>query len=112
MQRGKRWIPSLDGTRPLLRQSRNQLLLSVVLGALVGLVVVAFLLVTGRMAARMYPAGGAPWRRILVPTLGSLVTGFLLYRYFPLARGSGVPQTKFALFVEDGYIKFRTVLGK
>jgi len=45
-------------------------------------------------------------------TLGSLITGFLLYRYFPLARGSGVPQTKFALFVEDGYIKFRTVLGK
>ncbi len=37
---------------------------------------------------------------------------FLLYRYFPLARGSGVPQTKFALFVEEGHIKFRTVLGK
>jgi CIC family chloride channel protein len=60
----------------------------------------------------MYPAGGGAWRRILVPTAGSLITGFLLYRYFPLARGSGVPQTKFALFVEDGYIKFRTVLGK
>lgn len=87
-------------------------MLSVVLGALVGLVVVAFLLVTGRMAARMYPAGGAPWRRLVVPILGSLITGYLLYRYFPLARGSGVPQTKFALFVEDGVIKFRTVLGK
>ncbi|HEX4165166.1 MAG TPA: chloride channel protein [Bryobacteraceae bacterium] len=103
---------SLGERRQQIRQSRNQLLLSVVLGALVGLVVIAFLLVTGRMAARMYPAGGAPWRRILVPTLGSLITGFLLYQYFPLARGSGVPQTKFALFVEDGYIKFRTVLGK
>lgn len=40
------------------------------------------------------------------------VTGFLLYRYFPFARGSGIPQTKFALFIEDGRIRFRTVLGK
>jgi chloride channel protein, CIC family len=98
-----------------LRQSETQLTfaLSLVIGALVGLVVVAFILLTGRLAARMYPAGGAAgWRRILVPTLGSLGTGYLLYRYFPFARGSGIPQTKFALFINDGYIRFRTVLGK
>ncbi len=89
------------------------LILSLVIGALVGLVVVAFILLTGRLAARMYPAGGgAAWRRLLVPTLGSLITGYLLFRYFPFARGSGIPQTKFALFIEDGRIKFRTVLGK
>jgi CIC family chloride channel protein len=88
------------------------LLLSLVIGALVGLVVVAFILLTGRLAARMYPAGGSGWRRILVPTLGSLSTGYLLWRYFPFARGSGIPQTKFALFINDGRILFRTVLGK
>ncbi|MBZ5616979.1 MAG: chloride channel protein [Acidobacteriia bacterium] len=82
------------------------------IGALVGLVVVAFILLTGRLAARMYPSGGSGWRRILVPTLGSLSTGYLLYRYFPFARGSGIPQTKFALFINDGRILFRTVLGK
>ncbi len=97
-----------------LRRSDNQmsLLLSLVIGALVGLVVVAFILLTGRLAARMYPPGGTGWRRIFVPTMGSLVTGYLLYRYFPFARGSGIPQTKYALFLEDGRIKFRTVLGK
>ena len=98
-----------------LRQSDNQmaLILSLIIGALVGLVVVAFILLTGRLAARMYPAGGsAAWRRVMVPTLGSLFTGYLLYRYFPFARGSGIPQAKFALFIEDGRIKFRTVLGK
>ena len=97
-----------------LRQREDQLtlVLSVVIGALVGLVVVAFILLTGRLAARMYPAGGAGWRRILVPTLGSLGTGYLLWRYFPFARGSGIPQTKFALFINDGYIRFRTVFGK
>jgi chloride channel protein, CIC family len=97
-----------------LRQNEKELsvVLSLLIGALVGLVIVAFILLTGRLAARMYPPGGAGWHRILVPTLGSLGTGYLLWRYFPLARGSGIPQTKFALFVNEGRISFRTVFGK
>src|SRR3954470_8281222 len=94
------------------REDRLALLLSLVIGALVGLVVVAFILLTGRLAAHMYPSGGAGWRRILVPTLGSLVTGVLLFRFFPDARGSGIPQTRAAIFIHDGRISFRTVLGK
>jgi CIC family chloride channel protein len=38
--------------------------------------------------------------------------GYLLYRYFPDARGSGVPQTKAALFARDGKITLSTVFGK
>ena len=97
-----------------LRQSETHLALalSLAIGALVGLVTVAFILLTGRLAARMYPAGDSGWRRILVPALGSLITGYLLWRFFPFARGSGIPQTKFALFINDGRITFRTVLGK
>src|SRR5579863_1470013 len=108
------WIAKLSRSLERLRQSENQLslVLSLVIGAIVGLVVVAFILLTGRLAARMYPAGGAGWRRILVPTLGSLSTGYLLWRWFPFARGSGIPQTRTALFVNDGYIRFRTVFGK
>ncbi len=94
------------------RESQLALVLSLVIGALVGLVVVAFIVLTGRLGARMYPPGGSGWRRILVPTLGSLLTGYLLYRYFPFARGSGIPQTKAALFIRDGRISFRTVVGK
>lgn len=112
MQNGRKLFTVLRAHRELMRQNRDELLLSVVLGALVALVVVAFVVLTGGMAARMYPAGGAPWRRVVVPTLGSLITGFLLYQYFPLARGSGIPQTKYALFVEEGFIKFRTAVGK
>src|SRR5580698_11024485 len=94
------------------RDARISIGLSFVIGALVGLVVVAFILLTGRLAARMYPPGGAAWRRIFVPTAGALFSGYLLFRYFPDARGSGIPQTKFALFIRDGYISLRTVLGK
>jgi len=94
------------------KEDRLALLLSLVIGALVGLVVVAFILLTGRLSALMYPAGGAGWRRILVPTLGSLLTGYLLFKYFPLARGSGIPQTRAALFIHDGRISLRSVMGK
>jgi len=94
------------------KEDRLSLLLSLVIGALVGLVVVAFILLTGRLAAIMYPAGGSGWRRIIVPTLGSLLTGYLLFKYFPLARGSGIPQTRAALFIHDGRISLRSVVGK
>jgi len=88
------------------------IVLSLIIGVLDGLVVVAFILLTGRLAARMYPAGGAPWRRLVIPLIGSLVTGYLLSRYFPNARGSGIPQTKFAMFINNGYISMKTVVGK
>jgi CIC family chloride channel protein len=41
-----------------------------------------------------------------------MVSGILLYRYFPNARGSGIPQTKTALFVNGGRITLKTVIGK
>ena len=93
-------------------EDRVFLLLTLVIGAVVGLVVVAFIVLTGNLGARMYPPDGSPWRRLLVPAAGSLVTGYLLSRYFPNARGSGIPQTKAALFAREGQIKLRTVLGK
>ena len=82
------------------------------IGATVGLVVVAFILLTENLGARLYPAGGAAWRRLLIPLVGALATGFGLARYFPQARGSGIPQTKTALFLRDGYISMRTAIGK
>jgi CIC family chloride channel protein len=88
------------------------LLLTLIIGAVVGLVVVAFILVTENLGSRLYPGSGAAWRRLVIPVAGALVTGILLSRYFPNARGSGIPQTKTALFVRDGFIAMRTVLGK
>jgi CIC family chloride channel protein len=76
------------------------------------LVIVAFILLTERAGLRLYPTGGAPWRRLFFPVVGSLGIGYLLWRYFPNARGSGVPQTKAALYANEGRITLRTVLGK
>src|SRR5689334_11834695 len=109
------WIVRVTGLVEDLRrrEDRLALFLSLLIGALVGLVVVAFILLTGRLAAHMYPAGDdSAWRRVMVPTLGALVTGFLIFRFFPNARGSGIPQTRAAIFIEDGRITLRTVVGK
>jgi len=94
------------------REERVLLFLSILIGALTGLAVVAFIVLTERLGMRLYPVGSAAWRRVLIPVTGSLAMGYLLFRYFPNARGSGVPQTKAALFAGDGVITLRTVLGK
>src|SRR5260370_3318221 len=111
----KNWLDSSSQQWASFLRNREEqvfLVLTLFIGALVGLVVVAFILVTERFGARLYPAGGAAWRRLLVPVAGSLGMGYLLYRFFPDARGSGVPQTKAALYARGGQISLRTVIGK
>jgi chloride channel protein, CIC family len=94
------------------REEQVFLVLTLLIGAIVGATVVAFIVLTERFGTRIYPAGGEGLRRLLVPVLGSLVMGYLLYRFFPDARGSGVPQTKAALFAREGRITLSTVVGK
>src|ERR1700751_5866681 len=101
------WFPGIRD-----REDQVFLLLTLVIGLLTGLAVVAFILLTERLGMWLYPVGSAAWRRVLLPVLGSLGMGYLLYRYFPEARGSGVPQTKAALFAREGRITLRTMLGK
>src|ERR1044071_7712181 len=88
------------------------LVLTLIIGAVVGLVVVLFIVLTENLGGKLYPAASPAWRRVLIPVAGSLITGYLLYYYFPNARGSGIPQTKTALFLRDGVMIFRTVIGK
>jgi CIC family chloride channel protein len=101
-----------DGEKLHQYEDKVLLVLTLIIGAVVGLVIAGFIYLTENLGSRMYPPGGAAWRRLVIPTAGSLITGYLLSRYFPNARGSGIPQTKAALFLRDGFISFRTVVGK
>src|SRR6266478_610463 len=108
------WQISLRRWFAFLKNQEEQvfLVLTLVIGALVGLTVVAFIVLTERFGARIYPPGGAAWHRLLAPIVGSLTMGYLLFKYFPNARGSGVPQTKAALYARGGRISLGTVFGK
>src|SRR5258707_6563829 len=74
------------------REAQVFLVLALVIGALTGLAVVAFILLTERVGMRLYPVGSAPWRRFVFPFAGSLGIGYLLFRYFSQGRGRGVPH--------------------
>ena len=89
-------------------------MLSVFIGVFSGLAVVCF-----RFAidwCRLYLLGSgailSPSRMLLAPTLAGLVIAVLVIHVFPLTRGSGVNQTKAALYIYNGYIPIRTALGK
>ena len=86
------------------REEQVFLVLTLVIGALVGLTVVAFIWFTEHVALRVYPVGSPGWHRFFAPVIGSLAMGYLLYKYFPDARGN-VVQTKAALYARGGIIR-------
>src|ERR1700758_1847266 len=96
------------------RDERLFLVLSIFIGIISGLLVVSF-----RVAINWIQAltlGSAPQagllRLIFVPMIIGLVVAALVQFFFPAARGSGVNQTKAALYIYNGYISFKTVIGK
>jgi chloride channel protein, CIC family len=100
--------------RSAFREDRFFLILSVFIGVFSGLAVVCF-----RFAidwSRLYLLGTGvvltPARILLAPTLAGLVIAALAIHFFPAARGSGVNQTKAALYIFNGNIPFRTAIGK
>ena len=97
-----------------LREGQLFLLLAVIIGLLSGTVVVCF-----RVAidwARFWLLGPSmepgTLRVLLAPSLAGIAVALLVIYAFKRARGSGVNQTKAAVYVFDGYIPFRTVIGK
>lgn len=94
------------------QEDRFFLVLTIVIGALAGLAVVAFILLTERLGARLYPPNVAVWRRLVGPMAGALSMGYVLYRFFPDAQGNGVLQTKAALYSPDGRITLHSMIGK
>jgi len=99
-------------SREILRRSGFFTGLNLGIGALVGGVIVSFIVVTEWLADIVVhgPALGA--FRFAAPVLGALAAGFLMHRWFEGARGSGIPQTKAALVAKDGRIPFRVPFGK
>jgi len=97
-----------------LREAQLFLLLAVIIGLFSGLSVVLFRITIDWTRTSVFGSALSPpaLRILLVPVIGGLVVAFLVIRLFPRARGSGVNQTKAAVYIYDGYIPFNTVIGK
>lgn len=102
-----RWIFAIG-------EDRLFLILSVLIGVFAGLAVVCFHVAIEFIRFLFLGSSLAPstLRVLLGPALGGLGVGVLALRVFPRSRGSGVNQTKLAVYVLNGYISFRTVLSK
>jgi chloride channel protein, CIC family len=96
------------------RDERLFLVLSIFIGVISGLLVVSFRVAINWI--QVLTLGSAPQagllRLIFVPVIVGAVVAALVQFFFPAARGSGVNQTKAALYIYNGYISFKTVIGK
>jgi len=100
--------------KPVSRERRLFLVLPIFIGIVSGLLVVCFRisiewLRLGLLGKELRPGD---WRLIVVPTLVGVVIAFLVTFVFPAARGSGINQTKAAMYIHNGYISLRTMFGK
>jgi CIC family chloride channel protein len=106
-------VDRLRRAGPALSEDQLFLLLAVVIGILAGLLVVCFRVAIE--SSRLFWLGsalapGLP-RVLLAPVLTGLAVAVIV-RLFPATRGSGINQTKAALYVYDGHVPFEAVGGK
>src|SRR6201986_1913952 len=96
------------------RDERLFLVLSIFIGVISGLMVVCFRVAINWI--QVLTLGSSPHpvqlRLFFLPKGVGLLVAVLVQLVFPAARGSGINQTKAALYIYNGYISFRTVIGK
>lgn len=113
-------VGAINGRAPkallhaVFREERFFLVLSVFIGIMSGLAVVCFRFAIGWCRLYLLGSGSVltPTRLVLAPTLAGLVIAALVIHFFPQTRGSGVNQTKAALYIFNGNIPIRTAIGK
>jgi CIC family chloride channel protein len=103
-------LPIMERLR--LRENQIFFALTIILGVLCSLASVLFTLTIEGTRHLLFGLEPSPLRYVIVPTLVSLGTGYLLAKFFPEVRGSGVPQTEAAFHLEQGVIPARVPFGK
>ena len=100
--------------RSVFQEERFFLILSVFIGIFSGLAVVCFRFAIdwSRISLLGSETTASRLHLLLTPTIAGLVIAILVIHFFPGSRGSGVNQTKAALYIYNGYIPFRTAIGK
>lgn len=100
------------GQRIRVRESQIFIFIIILIGVFAGLAAVLFSLSIKFVTVFFFGIDPAPLRVLLVPTGISFLSGILLWKYFPEARGSGVPQTEASYHLNQGNIRARVPFGK
>src|SRR5437868_7130354 len=95
-------------------EERFFLLLAIFIGIFAGLAVVCFRVTIEWSRIELLGSAVNPsrTRALFAPAFFGFVVAVLVIWVFPRVRGSGVNQTKAALYIYNGYIPFRTAVGK
>ena len=110
--RGKLW-PGALGFHGL-SETQRFLLLASFIGVFSGLLVVLFHITIDLISWASLGALAGRFRfvRLLSPAIGAVVAVFVVRVLFPRAKGSGVNQTKIAIYSSEGYVSSSTIAGK
>ena len=95
-------------------EAERFLLLAILIGVFAGLLVVCFHIAIDFLGWVSIGAITTRYRygRLAAPGLGAFISAALVLRVFRAAQGSGVNQTKAALYISDGYVPASTIWGK
>src|SRR3954454_17939008 len=90
------------------------MVLALVIGVFAGLLIVLFHILIDFTSWTTLGALAGRYRlaRLISPAIGAVIAGFIVRVIFPLARGSGVNQTKIAVYSSEGYVSATTIVGK
>src|SRR5438309_10601670 len=95
-------------------ETQRFLVLALVIGVFSGLLIVLFHITIYFISWTSLGALSGRFRfgRLISPALGALAAAFVVRAVFPRARGSGVNQTKIAIYSSEGYVSSSTIVGK
>ena len=91
--------------------------LAIALGIIAGFVAITFRYLIMGMQKLFYLGNSIidnPWGLliILVPAVGGLLTGLIIYFFAPEAKGHGIPEVMEAVLIHEGKIRPRVVFAK
>jgi chloride channel protein, CIC family len=97
------------------------ILLSIIIGVIAGFAAVGVRLLIHGITNLSFPGNGSllenitalPWYwKIIIPAVGGLIVGPLIYRFAPEAKGHGVPEVMASLIQKGGRIRPRVAVVK
>lgn len=104
--------PRVPASGPDGGDTQRFLWLSVLIGLCAGLLVVCFHIAIELTTWWTADQATSPWIAVLLPAAGATLAAAIVRYLAPQARGSGIVQTKAALYASDGHIPASAAPGK